>query len=346
MAWTAPEMAAIAVLEADGFNPTEAMIVTAMVSRRYARQLEKLVDVLSGHTGLEDTHAAQSAISNLISAGLLSVIHYAHRDLIIFSRDGLGILEATGKGRSCKILGELENVPVIRLESLGPMADKSIVASFREAVVSAERLIRLPFFSSTANIEGVEYLHQRALAGVELRIMLGSPSVMRVLRGASHETRTKRAIASWKEKTKDWPNTEVRIAQRASDIELGGSMSIDGRLLRLDVHEPLVERSIYGEMIAFYATGANVIRMFDSQFDVAWLRAQPTRLRARVLPEISSWKWAVTTALSFTAIWLVSNLNWRELLIGITVTALFAALDESKRRIQTVWRRLLGRDSV
>jgi len=340
VAWTALETDTAALLEAEGFARSEALIVTALASHRYARTLGKLIDVLSGHTGLENIENTQRAVTNLVAADILIITQHGHQDIITLAPDVSRILEDSGKSAAAVAVATLEQVPVARVRALGPMAAKAIVVSFAEAIATAERVIRLPFFSSTATIEGIDALSERAHAGVEVRVMLASPEVMSKLRGASHAQRTKRAIASWRETTRHWPNTELRVATRAEDVELGGSMSIDTRLLRLDVHEPLAERSIYGEMIEVNSAGGNVIRMFDSYFDQAWMRARPVHWTARAARLVASWKWAVVSAAAILAIVYLPSNSWRELVIGIAATSILAAADESSGRVKLLWRRL------
>ncbi|RKR87280.1 hypothetical protein BDK92_1555 [Micromonospora pisi] len=342
MVWTGMERAAISALETEGFTPVQARILTAMVMHRYARERRKLVDVLSGHIGLESTASVNVAIDDLLARQLLTLTPYVGNVLITTSTDYVGQLKALNLLASATALESLGRMPVLRFESLGHMTDRNVLDTFHDAVCSAHRIIRITFFESLAGIEGLQDLRDRSSAGVEIRVLLGSPKVMKELRGASHEQRARRAIESWKTATSDWPNTEVRIAVTAQDIECGSSVSIDGRILRLDVHEPLAERSLMGEMLMVNERGGNLIRLFDANFDAAWDRATPTRRTLLVRRAVVAWRWTATAMATVTAAALLAPSAWRELLTGVAATSLLAAADENRARFRLLWRRLKG----
>ncbi|WP_146605768.1 hypothetical protein [Micromonospora craterilacus] len=344
MVWTIPERSAFAALEGEGFSPIHARILTAMVMHRYARERRKLVDVLSGHIGLERTQSVYAAIDDLLARRLLAVTPYAGKSLLTAAPDYLVRLRAEKLTASAAALERLGRMPIERFESLGQMTDAKVLESFHEHVCSAHRLIRLSFFESLAEIEGLADLRDRAEAGVEIRVLLGAPKAMKDLRGASHEKRAKRAIRSWREATRNWPNTEVRVARTTQDIECGSSASIDGRLLRLDVHEPLAERSLMGEMLLAHEAGGNLIRLFDHSFDAAWARAIPTRRWPLIRRAAGAWRWTATAGVTVPVATALQDSAWRDLLIGVAATSLLAALDENRTRLQVWWRRLT-RDS-
>ena len=337
MVWSAAENTTIQVLENDGFGPIDARIMTAMVSRRYAREFPKLVDVLSGHVGLEDTIAINSGLQGLLSREILTQTPYSTRILTSISPNYDERLRELNHQKSADALKPLQESPIPRFASLGPMTDPRVLQTFRDAVSGAQRIIRIAFFTSLADIEGIDDLHNRAQAGVIIRILLGSPRVMDTLRGHSHRQRAIRAINSWTAKTRNWPNTEVRLANRPQDIECGSSLSVDGRLLRFDVHEPLAERSLMGEMLLVQEAGGNLIRMFDTNFDSAWNRAVPTRGLARVRSVVFSWKWTLATVVATVLALSLKASAWREIVAAIAATCLFAALDESRDRIRALW---------
>lgn len=340
MSWTPSENRTILQLEADGFGPIEARIITAMASRRYARDTPKLIDVLSGHVGLEDTLLVSASLQSLLNRSVLTHISYNGRHLTAIDPNYAERLRATNYAKSAEVLEALQASPIGRFKSLGQMTDNHILETFTEAVLSAQRIIRIAFFASLADIEGIEALHGRAQAGVEVRILLGSPQVMEQLRGRSHRKRAVRAIDSWRAKTHDWPNTSVRLATQVRDIEYGSSLSVDGRLLRFDLHEPLAERSLLGEMLLVHETGGNLIRMFDATFDDAWHRAFPTKTVARLWKRLIDWKWSVATVAAVCWTLALPGSGWREIVAGVAVTCFFAALDENKDRIKMYWRRL------
>ncbi|MFB8777279.1 hypothetical protein [Streptomyces broussonetiae] len=338
--WSVIEDAAVEQLVTAGFSPVDSRVLTAMVSRRYARERLKLIDVLSGHIGLENVSEISGAVDRLTARGFLTHVPYSGRHLLSVSPDYASHLRNSGLTDAADSLESLMWAPVTRFQSLGPMTEPGTLSSFLQAVSGAQRVIRLPFFSSSAEIEGIEALEQRCRAGVELRILLGSPKTIKEIRGPSHAARARRSIESWTAKTRRWPNTEVRLAQSVEDVEYGSSMSIDGRLLRMDVHEPLAERSLAGEMLLVHETGGNLIRLFDKTFDEIWERSLPVKGFARLRRGVASWRWSIVAATLLAASVTVPDSVWQDLASGAAVTAIFAAFDESHGRLRTVWQRM------
>ncbi|MGH3942214.1 MAG: hypothetical protein ACRDTG_27055 [Pseudonocardiaceae bacterium] len=340
--WNDAENAAIDALQRDGFNSVDARVITALISRRYVRELPKLIDILSGHVGLEDHHNVRMAVDSLLHQDIITGATVQGRTLLGITPDFADNLVTQGQSSSAAALKSLQWAPNTRLEMLGPMTDPAVLETFKNALSSASYMIRIPFFTSSADIEAIDILENRARAGVHVRILLGSPSVIAEIRGPSARSRAERAVDSWKTRTRNWPNTEIRLASRVIDIQFGSSLSIDGSSLRLDLHEPLAERSLMGDMVKVNSSAGNLVRVFDAAFDEAWRRALPISKLGRIFRFLKSVRWTLTTAVSLPAALLISG-NSKELVGGIAVASLFAALDENKERIALAWRRVTGK---
>lgn len=339
MMWTIEESNAIIHLENIGFSAREARTVAAMASGRYVRERDKLIDILCGHIGLENRAATEQTVESLMARGCLTETKTGNYLLISLNNQFIASVEHEEAAAAIKALDALERVHRPRARMLGNMTDPTQLLAFRGAINEAESIIRLPFFSSSADIEAIPNLRERAEAGVEVRILLASPTVMGQLRGRAHVSRSKAAIKSWVQVTRGWPNCIVRVARSLSDIELGSSMSVDGRLLRLDLHEPLIERSLAGQMLEVNAGGANLVRAFDRSFDSSWRTARSTAMFERMRRSSWSVRWTVATTLALIALLTVTNSNFHDVIAGVLATCIIGAVGENYKRIAEATRR-------
>jgi hypothetical protein len=342
MSWTAIETTTIAELEQSGFTATNARVLTAMVSRRYARERSKLLDVLSAHTGLERQASVDECLTSLARQGLIATVIYDGNPLVGIAQD-LGPKLVDINQRAATALVGLVARPISRFGTLGPMTDPAVLGSFGRAIADAHGTIRMVFLTSDTNIEGIHELEARARAGVDIRILVGDPDTVAAIRGGSSKARAQRAIESWVSLTRPWPNTQVRIAKDAADLDCPSSFSRDGELLRLDVHEPLSERSLMGEMLVAHPAGGNLIRLYERHFDAAWERARSTRRVQRLSRVIAGFRWALATAATAVVTFSMGEGAPREVAAGILAATALAAVDESGARFVRLWRRVRDR---
>jgi hypothetical protein len=132
--------------------------------------------------------------------------------------------------------------------------------------------------ATTPHLASVPILLERAQRGVKVKIILAAPHIVSQLRGETMQETAKEAILGWTAHAANCPNMEVRVTQTLADTYLATCMLVDGRHLRFDVYDPHRQRSLQGEMIEIQSPDGldfNMIRMFRSQFEEAWLRAMP-----------------------------------------------------------------------
>lgn len=341
--WTDEEEQLIVELEAVGRTRVAARVLTAMISRRYAREKTKLTDILSGHVGLENLEATGDCVDGLLREGLLVAVIHGGQSVIKAVLDLETLLQASGHVTAAQLVASIRPRTLKRFESIGAMTAPEVIAGLDGAIRGARRTIRLVFLTSDANLEALAALEQRARAGVRVQVLLGSPTVVAQLRGASQEARAKRAIESWKAKTRGWPNVEIRVAHYAESLDCPSSFCRDSELLRLDVHEPLAERSLEGEMLVAYRNAGNLIRLYERYFDRAWTDAEPINLIRRFGWQVKRTRWTVAATLLIPTSLVVSETGPHDLLAGAAIAALVAALDENHARAAELWRRVRAR---
>jgi hypothetical protein len=163
------------------------------------------------------------------------------------------------------------------------------------------------------------------------------------LRGETMREIAEDRIREWSRNLSGLPCAEVRVCHSVEDMWLGSCMGIDRRLVRLDVYDPEVQRSLEGVMVELESPQGlrlNLVRVFVEAFDQAWRRAAPIPRMARAL---WWWRrgWKAWTGLLFVALALVpvSIPGQQELFMGIASGLLATALVESGAMLRRRRRR-------
>src|SRR5690349_16769117 len=103
------------------------------------------------------------------------------------------------------------------------------------------------------------------------------------------------AIAGWNQQFRTYPSAEVRVAHRFDDALLATCMLIDSRLLRFDVYDPEIQRSLDGVMVEVNSGSGlnpNLTRLFRKAFDEGWSLAKPlTRCGTAFWWFRRAWQW-------------------------------------------------------
>ena len=123
------------------------------------------------------------------------------------------------------------------------------------------------------------------------------------------------------------------------------SWILDRTLLRYDLYAPYHQRSLEGYLIEFDSRTEpelNIIHMFQTRFDEAWKRAQPTTFPLGMWWGIKkNWQWAAGLATALLAIPLGTSV-WGGIVASISATFFFNALISSWNMIRQAIRNLMS----
>jgi hypothetical protein len=226
---------------------------------------------------------------------------------------------------------------------LGPMTDGPVYSTYLELLRSAQDEICLPMLVTTSQLASVEILRERAIAGVRVKILVGAPSVVAVMRGETMRPRAEQRIKEWVRNLGDLPTVEIRVSHDIEDMGLGSCMAIDGRTVRIDVYDPIRQRSLQGIMIELVnpqGLDLNLVRIFLELFRAAWDRARPVTWLGRVLWRLrATWKWWIGLLFAVLAFIPTGFQGWIELTAGIAAAFLSTAIIEYVAAARTRRRR-------
>jgi hypothetical protein len=170
---------------------------------------------------------------------------------------------------------------------VGPMADYKVYTTYLSLLEGSQSVINMPMLATAPEALGsLDVITSRAQRGVVVRILLGSPKLISRVRGGVVGESSKKNIKHWKNIVKKSKRIKVRVSNVSKDMIIGTCMSIDGRVLRLDVYDFMKQRSKEGIMLEASATDGrslNIIEMFDIYFEQAWVRARPIDLIGSML---------------------------------------------------------------
>lgn len=103
------------------------------------------------------------------------------------------------------------------------------------------------------------------------------------------------AISGWKENARGISNFKVRVSHHVEDTYIASWMLIDGKVLRIDIYDPIRQRSLEGFMVevtSLVGQDLNIVVVFREYFWRAWGRAQPVEWRDRIWWWIrKAWQW-------------------------------------------------------
>ena len=169
--------------------------------------------------------------------------------------------------------------PFVRI--VGPMKDEIVYSSFLELLTSAQKRICLPMLATTPYDETVKILKERAEAGVQIQLLLGSPvALVARWRGETMRKIAFERIDRWQVLFRSYDNVDIRISHHAKDMAIASSVGIDNIIARYDVYDPYSQRSLEGVMIEASSPqgmSLNIVRIFYDMFDDSWRRAPSRR---------------------------------------------------------------------
>jgi phosphatidylserine/phosphatidylglycerophosphate/cardiolipin synthase-like enzyme len=337
--------ASVLSLQHAGRSFEQAMIIVVMATRTTATGRRQLIDeVLTGYPGLEDPSVVSTAISQLTADGWLVEDNVSGAKQCRAAKDILTrIGELIGPG-PVSALAELRGRQTPNLTLIGRIDDQVCVDTVYEAVRSAQREICLPFLSTPSSIVLAEELHQRARRGVRIRILVASAEVVAKLRGEAQRQRGVTSVRGWIDSTRDWPNTEVRIATHSEDMLMAASASFDANRTILAVFDTGRQRAHESTVIDVERQGyaLNLVTLFNRHFNDAWARARPTTGARRTWWRLSRFAWEITFVvfLIVAAAFSKSQPTLSSVAAGVSATALITCGLRYREGVRRIYLRL------
>jgi len=339
------ELRLASLLQEKGLSRSSAVLAVVMVTRAHARPEDELVEIVRQYPGLETTWDAKTAIKDLRARGWLHVSGSYNSELVHQAADLRDKIasEAGNPDISNQLLKMRANLePYVSV--IGAMNDKLVYSTFMSLLRNAQQSVCLPMLATTPYDETVQILQDRARAGVRIRILLGTPSLVAKWRGETMRSISESRIARWGELFRGYSTVEIRLSRDSEDMALATSVAIDENIVRLDVYDPQVQRSLEGVMIEIASPQGlqlNLNRIFHRLFEEAWSRSLPLGKLASLRYSLRRW-WKVWLGSIFTALAFlpVPAQNWAEIMIGIGGGILATTLIEEG---PNAWNWIRGR---
>jgi hypothetical protein len=329
-----------------GLSAPVSVLAVVMATRAHARPEDEVVEIIRQYPRLEDVNIARQAVRDLLRLGWLESSESYEMEFTHQAADLREKIEArTG------IPGTAERLyQMTLLESpvkiVGAMTDQVVYSSFLDILGRAQNRIRLPMLATTPYPQTVRILRERAEAGVGIQLLLGSPGLVANWRGEKMRTIAAERLANWQRQFARYPNVEVRISRHADDMRIATCVGVDDTFVRLDVYDPVTQRSLQGVMIEIESSEGmklNLVQIFFDLFDAAWRRAlAPGRLASTRWFLRRFWKLelgAIVTAFAFIPIGLA---GWTAVLVGLGTGIMAPSLIDEIPRIRWAlreWRR-------
>lgn len=332
-------------LQHSGQSFERSMIITVMATRTTATSRRQLIDeVLTGYPGLENPSAVGAAVAQLITDGWLvetdvSGVKQCQAAPDILTRIG----ERIGPG-PVSALAEFRGRQTPNFSLIGKIDDQLSVDTIYGAIRSAQREICLPFLGTPSSIAIAEELHERARRGVRIRILVASPEVVAKLRGEAQRQRGVVSVAGWATQTRDWPNTETRIATHADDMLMAASASFDANRVILAVFDTGRQRAHESTVIDVERQGyaLNLVALFNRHFNEAWARAKPTNGIRRFWWRLSRFAWEICFIVSLivASIFAKSQPTLSSIAAGVSATSLVTIGIRYRDWVRRIYARL------
>lgn len=291
-ALTSEEVHLARTLISAGLKDADAYAAIAMYTRAHSRPEEEIIDIMSLYAGLSGHNTAQKALAELRRKNWIiessphqsSKVHLvAHSDfpkiVAEFLNDPKFEYEVQRARRG--------NAP--KIEIIGQMNDPIVYQTFGPKINEATNEILLPMINTTPNLAQVQELQNAARNGVKVKILLATPKLVGLIRGNAAKSIAKQKIDGWIKHAKGIDNFQVKITGRASDLWLASSALIDGRTVRLDIYDPISQRSTQGIMLEIISDSeSNIALVFKKLFNESWNGAHEPGCYGKILQLLQS----------------------------------------------------------
>jgi predicted transcriptional regulator len=328
------EDALIRRLSHNGLSRGAATLAVVLATRQHARPEKELLDIVLQYPGLENIAVAEGALRELRELGWVQTREIENASLTS-QAPGLRrqIAERLEDTQVAEILATLRaNLDPAAASVVGPMNDEHVYSTYLDLLRSAQTEICLPMLVTSTRLSSVDILRARAKAGVRVKILVGAPHIVAAIRGPTMRTTAEERIREWVRHFDGLPSAEVRVSHAKEDMWLASCMAIDRRIVRLDIYDPEVQRSLQGIMFEFVnpsGLNLNLVRLFGELFDQAWQRARPVTGAGRVIWRLGrTWKIWIGLIFACLATFPVPVRGWLELMVGMASALLATALIE------------------
>jgi predicted transcriptional regulator len=346
---SADEIDLVDKLHLTGLSRPAAVLAVVLATRDHARPEDEIVEIVRQYPSLEDSGIARQAVRDLRTKGwLVESTSYGrsltHQSPSLRQQIADAIGDACIKERLQHMRASLE--PYV--QSLGAMADGEVYASFLRRLEAAQFNIFLPMLATSPYAGVVQVLQSRAAAGVKVQILLGKPSLVAEWRGEAMGLVARDRESQWRQLFKNYPTVEIRTSSNPEDMALATCLGIDGKLIRIDIYDPLTQRSLEGVMVEIrspHRLELNLITVFNRLFQTAWDRAGRSGFRGWLERTVKS-SWTFLVAVPFMVFALIPTETdfWPGLSIGIAggILAIFV-LESAPSLFSKMWRFIVHR---
>lgn len=321
-----------------------ATLAVVMLTRRFSRPENELLDLVAAYPALNLSHVRSQALTEVKSRDWVVEVpsDYAGPSLIQAAPDLHSALSELIPRLEVDLKSLIRQEPPVRV--LGHMGTPEIYDTFIIRLQQAQSDIALPMVMTTHELGAIDTLKERANAGVRVRVLRASADLAEEIRGRSAAAQAKERLKGWRAHAKGQRNLEVRITRHARDIRDASSMLIDGNLLRYDIYDNETERTTDGVMIEVAGSSpSNLARMFEDRFNEAWSRARPLGFWRSVGWLLKRW-WQVVLFFVFIAGLMLlreEHPGAVSLLLGAMLGYLVNHLDTIFGKVRQIWMRLM-----
>jgi hypothetical protein len=324
-----------------------ALIITVMATRTTATSRRQLVDeVLTGYPGLEDPSTVESSLAQLVTDGWLMETNVSGATLC---QAALDIIPRIGELIGPPLVSSLADFRARQtpnLSLIGRIDDQISVDTVYEAIRSAQREICLPFLGTPSSIAIAEELLERARRGVRIRILVASPDVVAKLKGEAQRQRGIASVRGWSAQTRDWPNTETRIATHVNDMLMAASASFDANRAILAVFDAGRQRAHESTVIDVGRNGyaLNLAVLFYRNFNEGWARGKPIGGFQILWWRLSRFAWEICflASLIIASAFAKTQPTLSSVAAGVSATILVSIGIRYRDGIRRVYARLRG----
>jgi hypothetical protein len=343
------EREVVRALRNTGMPLPVATLAVVLFTRGHLRPEKELIDIIGQYPNLEHTDVAENALTILKEMGWLTKTDSFDQSIVLAVSDLGEKMAERIKNQSLidsLLLMRSQSTLASNVKLLGPMNTEQMYGSFRDLLQEAQREICLPMLATSPHSSVVEIIQERARKGAHVRILLASTEVAIKLRGETVAAKSQEAIKGWIKHAQNIPQMEIRIVHRPEDMYFATSWTLDEHLLRFDIYDPLMQRSLEGIMIEVVSPPGfhlNLITMFQACFNAAWNRAEPIHTFGKVRWWlVSNWQWWAFGVTAFIALLLGGTSVWGGIVGSVSATFLFNALVASWPRIRSAVRKILS----
>lgn len=288
-----------------GLPRSRAYVAVIMATRQYAVPVSDLVGSLQMYPALDDPTQIIEAVTDLLNGKLTRKPWLKKVDssgtILVSCQLGIEDLIGAfiGEKEIAKTISDYQTRNSKSINLIGPIETKKTWDTYRSLISNAQSRICMPMLATTPKLEVVPLLQERAQSGVNVQILLATPSLAGKLRGKSTKKIATERIEGWKENARKHDNIEVKVTSDPNAMLLATCMLVDDKILRFDVYDIARQASKEGIMIQFENEGGldlNIVRLFHYYFDTHWDTARKGTTIGVISEKLSN-NWQIVVSL-------------------------------------------------